>query len=121
GAEEPNGKGGGLRGCGEPVHDSRYPSGEQVDVKAQVRGVQVDALLFFGEEVGKDGAEAAVVENAGHVTITGAVAPAAAAVGDGDDAARPRGEGERRLQHDVADGDDHIAVHDDDPTPGHLR
>ena len=73
---------------GHPAGGADEPPGEQVDVEAQVTAPGIDRLLAFGEEIHEQRGQTRLLEHGRHRPVAGAVAAAAAAVGEHDDTRR---------------------------------
>jgi hypothetical protein len=80
----------------QPVEGGEQAFGEEFDVEA--RGVGL--VLLRGEQVEEQGGDAVFVQDAGDVLVARAVAAAAAAVGEGDDAGGAPGDRRRAGETD---------------------
>src|SRR5829696_1749555 len=82
GTEQANGQTGGPLLCGQPVGGGPQPPGQQLNVEAESAAGAVGGFLFEGEQVEQEGGQAGPAERGGDLPVAGAVAAAAAAVGE---------------------------------------
>ena len=68
--------------CADPVGYGGEAGDQEFDIEAQSPGSGVYAFLVFCQEIGEDSRDGAAVQRAGHAAVSGAVAAAAAAVGE---------------------------------------
>jgi hypothetical protein len=106
-AEAPDRQPSEVRVGAQPVDRADHPVAQELYVEAQASGAEILRLLLGREQIHQQSREARVYERVGDGTIARAEAPAAAAVGEHDEAAHRRRNAEVACQPHVIDGHHH--------------
>jgi len=93
-----------LRLAADPFRDDGQALDEQVDVETQLRGAQINRLFLLREKVDQNRRDGALIQHAGHATVSRTVAAAAAAMCKDHKACRTFGKRKVRGEFDLASG-----------------